>query len=102
MGGRGAVSSTSDRQFQEIYRKKLMAQGIKNIVTKIKNSNQYTDGTIYRQGFRDTSFRITKSGNRIQLIRYELGSEEPETLATGTIGINRYMRKHGLVFAIGG
>lgn len=104
MGGRGASSSQdkADRDMLNTYKNRLTKQGLTNIVTSIKNNERYLGGTIYRQGFRDTSFRMEKDGNNVRLIRYELGSRTPDVLANGTTEINKYMRKHGLVYRIGG
>lgn len=102
MGGRGSTSSSSDRQLQNSYKSRLEKQGKTNIVTSIRDTEKYTQGVMYRQGFRDTSFRLRKEGNEMTLIKYALGSEKPEVLAKGTTAINKYMRERGLVFHVGG
>lgn len=117
MGGRGASSSNtirekkeqlneseiptdSDRQLMSSWKARAERSGAKNVVTSIKDGYDYTEGTIYRQGFRDTSYRISRKNSFMVLERYHLGEKTPERLATGVENINNYMVKHGLVYSL--
>ena len=90
----------SDKELMPMWKRRAERNGATNVVTSIKDGFEYTEGTIYRQGFRDTSFRISRKGGIMMLDKYSLGESKPERLATGVENINNYMVKHGLVYSL--